>query len=64
MKDMLKLINDYQSAVKSGVEAMQRQFNTKHLLSGWNRKTIPQNGVLSSGIEYDFHGIGCIVTAR
>jgi hypothetical protein len=62
MKGILKLINDYQNAVKFGVEQMQKEFNTKQLLRAWGSKAIPKEGVLKSGIEYDFHGVGCMLT--
>lgn len=62
MKKILKLINDYQDAVKFGVGQMQKEFNTTQLLRGWKSKTIPKNGVLNSGVEYDFHGVGCLLT--
>jgi hypothetical protein len=61
MKNILNLINDYQYTVKVGVEAMQKQFNTRHLLKGWKSGVIPKSGVLVSGIEYDFHGVGCFL---
>ncbi len=62
MNEILELINDYQNTVKSGVEELQKEFNTKHLLKGWKTKIIPKNGVLESGAEYDFHGVGCFIT--
>lgn len=61
MRDILKLIDAYQSAVGVGVESMKNQFNTSSLLSAWRSGIIPKNGVLASGIEYDFHGVGCLL---
>lgn len=62
MKDILELIKDYQNTVKSGVEELQKEFNTKHLLKAWKSNIIPKHGVLKSGAEYDFHGVGCFIT--
>jgi len=62
MKNILKLINDYQDTVKVGVEDMQKQFHTRYLLKSWRSGIIPKSGVLVSGIEYDFHGVGCLLT--
>jgi len=61
MKNILKLINDYQDTVKVGVEDMQKQFHTRYLLKSWRSGIIPKSGVLVSGIEYDFHGVGMMV---
>lgn len=62
MKAILELINDYQDTVKAGVQEMQHQFNTRQLLRAWKSKAIPKHGVLNSGTEYDFHGVGCFLT--
>lgn len=62
MKEILELINDYQNTVKAGVKEMQKEFNTRQLFAAWKSKAIPKNGVLKSGTEYDFHGIGCFLT--
>lgn len=61
MSNILELIKDYQETVKLGVEAMQKEFNTRKLLRGWRTKDIPKEGILSTGAEYDFHGIGCFI---
>lgn len=62
MEDILALIKDYQESVQYGVRHMQSEFETKELLKAWISKKIPKEGVLSSGIEYDFHGVGCLLT--
>lgn len=62
MKDILALINDYQDTVRFGVEEMQKKFNTRQLLRAWKSNAIPQHGILNSGTEYDFHGVGCFLT--
>lgn len=62
MKEIIELIKDYHDIVRSGVEEMQNQFNTRQLLGAWKSKSIPKHGILKSGTEYDFHGVGCFLT--
>jgi hypothetical protein len=62
MNEMLELINDYQETVRFGVEEMQKQFNTRQLLKDWRSGIISKSGMLVSGTEYDFHGVGCFLT--
>ncbi len=60
-KKLLSIIQDYQSAVKKGVTAMQEHYCTQELLQGWKQKEIPKTGKLSSGVAFDFHGVGCFL---
>lgn len=59
--ELLKIIHDYQLSVKKGVSEMQEYYSTKELLKGWKSKRIPKSGKLPSGIEFDFHGVGCFL---
>jgi len=62
MEKLLELIADYQSMVNKGVTELQKTYSTTEILKGWHQKKIPKSGILPSGIEFDFHGIGCILT--
>lgn len=61
MKRILQLIANYQNAVQHGVQALQTEFKSTELLRAWRSKSIPQYGKLPSDVEWQFHGIGCLI---
>ena len=62
MNNIFKIIKDYQKTVQIGVLALQKEYSTKTLLNDWNNGLIPKSGKLKSGMEFEFHGVGCILT--
>ncbi|NNC16733.1 hypothetical protein HJC22_13505 [Corallococcus exiguus] len=56
---IVALIEQYLASARSFAERLCRAFGQEDLLSGRRSKVIPRKGVVSGGLEFDFHGIGC-----
>ncbi len=62
MDALLKeVIDDYQEGVSRGLSLFKQQIGDMPPLVAWQKKKIPQQGKLSGEIEYQFHGIGCLL---
>lgn len=59
MNKLIDIIQDYQRMVEALVKEFKDAYQIENLLEGWHKKVYPQNGVLPSGVEYEFHGVGC-----
>ena len=61
--ELLRLINDYRAAVAEAVEMLQFELglDKPRSVEEWVLNGIPQVDVLSNGVKYFKHGIGCIV---
>lgn len=60
-KNLNRLIDDYLTDVAYGVSLFKKLTGDKAPLKAWRDNDIPQKGVLSDGIEYELHGIGCLI---
>ena len=64
-KNLVRLINAFQSDVRSAVALMYRSGMTMPYSSfAWSSSNIPGSGILDGGIEYVKHGVGCEVQLR
>lgn len=61
MRAEIMLINEYQVTVQRVVSALRAGFDRDDLLTARRRGEIPKSGVIS-GIEFSFHGVGCLGT--
>ncbi|MCS4249896.1 DUF6896 domain-containing protein [Pseudomonas sp. BIGb0164] len=55
------LINEYIKQVQQATELLEHSFGTKDILELWWTNKIPRCGVLTDGVEYELHGVGCSV---
>jgi len=55
------VIDDYLDAVKQGMALFVEKVGDTPPLVAWKEKQIPQKGNLSKEVEYQFHGIGCLL---
>ncbi|PWQ94837.1 DUF6896 domain-containing protein [Leucothrix arctica] len=55
------VIECYLADVRKGMVLFKEKIGDTHPLSAWRNGGLPQNGKLSENIEYEFHGIGCLL---
>lgn len=53
------LIDRYLRAAEVALASIQSEFDQQRLLFAWRAGQIPEQGTLSNGQSYRFHGIGC-----
>ncbi|OCQ23658.1 hypothetical protein A7985_06870 [Pseudoalteromonas luteoviolacea] len=63
-KDLGILIDDYLDDVARGVELLKELTEGKPPLRAWRDNDIPQKGLLTSGVEYELHGVGCLLSYK
>ena len=59
--DFKKVVDDYLSAVEVAVSLFKQEIGETAPLKAWHDGQLPQTGKLSDEIEYQFHGIGCLL---
>ncbi len=55
------LISDYLADVQKGISLFKEKIGDTHPLSAWRNDGLPQKGKLSDDVEYQFHGVGCLL---
>ena len=55
------VIEDYLQEVEHAVMLFKDIIGDKNPLKAWKDNDIPQKGKLTEGVEYEFHGIGCVL---
>lgn len=55
------LINEYLKQIQQATELLERSFGTRDILELWWTNKIPRRGVVTDGVEYEPHGVGCSV---
>jgi len=63
-RNLKNLVDDYLEDVAKGVELLKGLTPGKSPLEAWKDKDIPQKGSLSGGVEYELHGIGCLLVYK
>lgn len=58
---LIDSINEYLKRVQQAAELLERSFGTRDILELWWTNKIPRRGVVTDGIEYELHGVGCSV---
>lgn len=56
-----KLIRCYVSTVAAYAGVLHNELTNDNLLCAVNSQRIPREGVLSNGVRYHFHGVGCYI---
>ncbi|WHI48193.1 hypothetical protein [Microbulbifer sp. VAAF005] len=56
-----KVVDDYLAAVGKGISLFKKEVGEMPPLEAWRDKKLPQSGSFPSGVEYQFHGIGCLL---
>ena len=59
--DFKKVVDDYLSAVEVAISLFRQEIGETAPLKAWHDGRLPQTGRLSDEIEYQFHGIGCLL---
>ncbi|MDB6096173.1 MAG: hypothetical protein JWM09_451 [Francisellaceae bacterium] len=58
--NVIEFINDYTDEVKKCIKLLQNFYKTDDYFKAFHEKKIPRSGELPDGIEFQFHGIGCL----
>ncbi len=60
-KNLKTVIDDYLVEVQKGINLFKLKIGDTPPLVAWRNNDIPQQGKLSDDVEYQFHGIGCVL---
>ena len=55
------LINDFISMVESSTLIFENKFGTRDIRRLWRTKAIKRCGKVTRGVNYELHGIGCLI---
>jgi len=59
--ELFNVIKEYQALVGRGIKLFQSRIGDTAPLKAWKDNLLPQTGTLPDGVEYEFHGIGCLL---
>ncbi|EJN20394.1 hypothetical protein PMI36_04201 [Pseudomonas sp. GM79] len=61
-KDLECLVDDFLIQVDRATDLLEKKFGRKCILRLWRLNEIPQRGIVTDGVSYELHGVGCRVS--
>ena len=62
--ELLNVINEYLTLVRDSMVLFHSKIGDTPPLKAWKDNLLPQAGELAEGVEYEFHGIGCLLVFK